>query len=693
MDTESTPKDFNADSSDSGIDAFDLDWKNPPKLTDLTADYSEAQSFKANQVGKIQGYRKAYEANVDFKAEAGRSSIQPMLVRKQAEWQYAPLSEPFLSSDSIFEVSPRTFEDKKAAEQNQILLNYQFNTKINKVKFIDEFIRSNVDEGVCFIKLGWIHEEEEREVEVPIMGMVPVQDPAMAQQMMQQGIEPVEEGIVDYALESQTITTKNHPTVEICDVEAITVDPSCDGVLEDASFIIHTYESSLSELKKDGRYKNLDDIPKDQTSPLEQSDKTFNNTSDFTFSDEPRKRLMLQEYWGYWDIHGDSIVVPILAVWCGSTLIRMEENPYPDKSIPFVSSSYMPVKNNLYGQADAELLIDNQKVIGAITRGAIDLMGKSANSQIGMRKDALDAINRKRYRKGQDYEFNTHIDPRQAIHMHTYPEIPNSVLTMLQMETSEAEAISGIKAFNGNNTTLISATESRNAMTAGSQRKLAILRRLAKCITEMGRKIIAMNAVFLDEEEVIRVTNSEFIRVDRADLQGDIDLRLNISTAESDNEKAQELSFMLQTLGNSIPLGITQKIMADVAKLRKMPELAQSLLDYAPEPDPLAQEKAQLENDLIRAQIAYENSRAAENGVDMQVKTAKARNIDSTSDLQDLDFLDKQSGAAEEKEARKLASQSQIKLDEKAGESMLDFNKTRALSAALPQTPPIGKRL
>ncbi len=36
----------------------------------------------------------------------------------------------------------------------------------------------------------------------------------------------------------------------------------------------------------------------------------------------------------------------------------------------------------------------------------IDIMGRSANGQIGARKDALDITNRRKFLAGEDYEFN-----------------------------------------------------------------------------------------------------------------------------------------------------------------------------------------------------------------------------------------------------------------------------------------------
>ena len=65
------------------------------------------------------------------------------------------MSDPFLSTPDIFNVYPVTAGDVKRARQNEIVLNNQFNTKINKVKFIDDYVRDAVDIGTVIVKVGW----------------------------------------------------------------------------------------------------------------------------------------------------------------------------------------------------------------------------------------------------------------------------------------------------------------------------------------------------------------------------------------------------------------------------------------------------------------------------------------------------------------------------------------------------------
>lgn len=679
-------------------------WKNPPKLGDLKKDLLDAKPAHDTQKALVKTWldNLNVEGNAKVKTAKGNSSIVPKLIRKQAEWRYPALSDPFLSTDDVFNVYPVSWEDKKAAEQNQMLLNHQFNNKIDKVQFIDDYVRTAVDEGTVIVRVGWEFEEEEYEDDFPVVQYVVnpetgpmheqleqmrIESPAtyeldvpeemrMAHEMtMEQGV-PIEPVILGYKKEKRTRTVKNHPTVEVCNVNNVIIDPSCNGKIENAGFVIYSFESSLSKLKKDGKYKNLDKIQVEGNSILNEPDHTPSNDSNFNFNDKPRQLFVVYEYWGYWDINGIGTVTPIVVTWVGNTIIRMEENPFPDKQLPFITVPYLPKRREIYGEPDGALLEDNQKIIGAVTRGMIDIMGKSANGQTGLRKDMLDTTNRRKFENGQDYEFNMNVDPRVGIFMHTYPEIPNSAQFMLQMQNMEAESLTGVRAFSSGVSGQAlgdTAASFRGALDAASKRELAILRRLSNGMVKIGRKIISMNAEFLSEKEVVRVTNEEFQIVRRDDLAGQFDLKLSISTAEEDNNKAQELSFMLQTMGNNMDPAMSQMILSDIAKLRKMPDLAKKIETYQPQPDPMAQKKMELEIQLLEAQLQNEIAQSQERQANAQLNMAKvgteqvkAGNIQSDTDLKNLDFVEQESGVKQERakelHGEQARSQAQLKL-------------------------------
>ena len=680
-------------------------WRNAPQLTDLKRDYQDASpSFDTQKTQIALWLDNLFVRNkalVD--APKGNSRIVPKLIRKQAEWRYPALSEPFLSTDDIFNVRPVTWEDRDAAIQNQLVLNHQFNTQLDKTAFIDEYVRTAVDEGTVIVRVGWEFEEELVDKTVPIveyrinpelaplhehLAQMQAESPSQyetdvpdelktAHEMTKEHGQPIEPVILGQEVRQVMQTIKNQPTVTICDYRNVVIDPSCLGNIKKARFIIYSFESCLADLKKDKKYKNLDQINFDSASPLASPDHSSgDNQGGFNFADKARKKFVVQEYWGFWDIHGDGILRPFVAAWVGNTMIRMEESPFPDKQLPFVVAQYLPVRKSTYGEPDGALLEDNQKVVGAVTRGMIDIMGKSANGQTVIRKDMLDATNRRKFEKGQDYEFNMNVDPRQGIFMHTYPEIPASAQFMLQLQYMEAESLSGVKSFSqGISGQALGdvAAGVRGALDASSKRELGILRRLSAGIIEIGRKIIAMNAEFLSEKEVIRITNDEFVTVRRDDLSGNFDLKLSISTAEEDNNKASELAFMLQTLGNNSDPGIVRMILSDIARLRKMPDLAKKIEEYQPQPDPLVQKQRELEVALLeakldteRAQAIYYRSNAQLDMAKVGTEQAKQSQLQSETDLKNLDFVEQESGVHQERELQRISQQAKSQMEMKA---------------------------
>lgn len=654
------------------------DWTAEPSLQMLKGDLEAAKPAHDAQVTNIRRWTNLLNVEGDARPPKikGRSSVQPKLIRRQAEWRYSALSEPFLSSDKLFKVSPVTFEDDAAAKQNEHVLNYQFRVKIDRVKLIDDMVRATVDEGTCIVRLGWKRSTVMVHKTVPVFEHYPIQDQQQLQ-MFQQVLElkasdprtydeqvpPPAKAAVDFYEEQGQATIakevgtqdaqeekilENRPTVEILDPANVYIDPSCNGDLDRALFIVISFETNKAELLKEGdRYKNLEQVNWESNSPLTEADHNTNTPDTFQFRDATRKKVVAYEYWGFYDTEGNGSLKPFVATWIGDTLIRMEENPFPDGKLPFVVIPYMPKKRELYGEPDAEMLEDNQKILGAVTRGMIDLLGQSANGQKGFAKGMLDALNRRRYENGQDYEFNPNTPTNQGIIEHKFPELPQSALLMLNLQNQEAEAMTGVKSFSGG----LSgesygnvATGIRGMLDAAAKREMAILRRLAKGVSEIGRKIMTMNGEFLSDKEVIRVTNTEFVSINREDLKGEFDLAVDISTFEVDNTKAQDLGFMLQTLGPNMDPGISTMILSEIAELKRMPVLAQRLRTWRPQPDPVQQQLQQLEMQLKQAEIQKAQSEA-------MYYQAKAKEASSVANLKDLDRVEQETGT---KHARKI---------------------------------------
>ena len=678
------------------------DWENEPSVSALQADLLASKSSQSIVVNRINHWRDIIDASGSEapKKYENRSSVQPKLARRQNEWRYSALSEPLLGSDKLFEAKPVTFEDVKASQQNELVLNHQFRTNIHRVDFIDKYVRAAVDEGTAILRVGWHRETRKVQKEVPVFALTAPKPEEI--EYIQQAVEYRKEDPNGFATEAspalietlnyfdetgellihtetgqmQMVTVEevvaNRPTVETVDPRNIYVDPTCEGDQSKIKFAIQLFETSRADLEASGvKYQNLDRVVWPSEEPNANADITSNGDRSFQFADKARKRAVAYEYWGFYDVHGDGQLTSIVATWIGNTLIRMEENPFPDKKIPYVFVNYMPVKRRLFGEADAEFLGDNQRIQGAITRGVIDLIGRSANGQQGFAKGMLDPVNKRRMESGQNYDFNPQIHPQNGFVEHKFPEIPQSALAFLQMINMDAESMTGIKAFTGG----VSgdsygqvAAGVRGALDAASKREMAILRRLAAGLVEVARRWAAMNGEFLEEEEVVRITNETFVKVRRDELSGKFDLVMDISTAEVDNAKSQDLGFLLQTLGPVGDLSMIKMILSEICRLKRMPELAKAIKDFTPEPDELEQMKKQLEIEELKAKIAKLQAEAA-------AEEAKAEEAVARTQALQLDYVEQSGGIRHERDMERIATQAEAQADAEVTKALVKPRK------------------
>ena len=275
------------------------DWQNQPSIEDIKADMQEAQPFHDRHVNEVKTWldNMHIRGKAKPKTKKGKSEYQPKLIRKQAEWRYASLSEPFLSPEDLFTASPATADDTLAAKQNGVLLNYQIRNQSNFTKFIDDYVRTAVDEGTVICRVSWEREEKEVTKLEPTYQYIPDNSPGVIQKLKELRLLSIENpdrfeqlpehvkqafqlsmesGVpVNYYQDavqevSKTIVTKNHPIVEVCEYDDVIIDPTCRGDLTKAKFIFFRFPTSKAELRKAGIYKNIDNIVEEDAKPTSQ---------------------------------------------------------------------------------------------------------------------------------------------------------------------------------------------------------------------------------------------------------------------------------------------------------------------------------------------------------------------------------------------------------------------------------------
>lgn len=612
-------------------------------LTALKEDFRSSESHQQEWQAQREEWRSQSVGEEYGNEVDGKSRIVSKDIAKQISWMLPSLADPFLSSPDIVKTNPVTEEDLPGATQSELLLNTFFCRKFPRHNFIMKALKVLLTEGTVVVKTGWDYEDDEIDIQAESVAVD------------EYGREFIE--VIDT---TKIKILKNEPTAEVCRNEDIFIDPTCMDELDKCQFVIHRYETDMSTLRKDGRYKNLDKLGDQIGDTTTDADGYLSqDQTGFKFNDEPRRKLLAYEYWGYYDVDGDGEVEPIVCTWVNNTIIRLQTNPYPDNKPPFVIVPFNSIPFQMFGEALAEIIGDNQKVKTAITRGIIDNMAKSNNGQIGFARGALDDNNRRKFLKGDNFEYNGNMS---QFWQGSYNQIPGSAFDMLGMQNNEIEAQTGVKSFSGGITGSAlgaTATGARGALDATSVRRTALVRNIAEnMIKPLMRKWLAYFGEFMEPEEVIRITNTQFAPIRRDDLAGNLDIEITISTAEDNSARAEQYSFLLQTLGNNMPFEITQKVLAKIAKLARDPEMEKDIKEFKKEPDPAAEqmkqiqlERAQLENDKLRAEIERDKARASEDRIDAQVKIAKmesekarARKLNSDADMVDLNYVDKDHG-------------------------------------------------
>lgn len=641
-------------------------------LNDLKADFTAAKELRSELDTKIRKWKSEYNSELYGNEVEGKSKLVSKDIKKQSEWLLPGLLEPFVSTPDIIKASPVTPEDAEAAPKIEVLLNTQFCRQFNRYNFMTKALKVLDQEGTVVIRTGW--ELEEKSVEI-------MEEKEVPNPQLQQAVALAQQGLIDPRALNQfpqtikqqvktlkTIAVKNRPTAMVCRNEDVFIDPTCQDDMDNCQFVIYRYESDMTTLRKSGVYKNLDLIDlKDNIN----GDYTTPDTTNFKFRDNPRKKILVYEYWGNYDINGDGLAEPIVCTWVDDVIIRLQDNPFPDKKPPFIVLPFSFTPFSLYGEPNAELLSDVQKIKTAIYRGFIDNMALSNNGQKGIRKGALDYSNKKRFLNGQNFEFN---GTPNDFYDGKFNELPGSIFNVLTLMNNEAESITGVASFNtglNGNSLGSTATSIRGAIDSATNRRLNLVRNISENLVKpLLRKWLAYDAEFLDEESQFRITNDEFVYLKKDDLGANIDIDLTISTSDDNQAKAQELAYMLQTIGPSEDPGIRKIIMTEIARLYRMPQLARMIETYEPQTDPVAEQMRQLQVAMLQAQVNNEQSKADENSVDRELKgakvqteLAKAKNINSTADKTDLDYIQQYAGVQQKAELQKQQLKNQFDVD------------------------------
>ena len=591
---------------------------------DLRHDFDEAKDAKTEIDELINEWNDLYygvkrnKHGELTKGQPNKSSIVMKEIAKQIEWQKPNITEPFTSTRH-----PIQLIDPKNAERARVLekwANYEFTQEFDREEFIEQAADVMLREGTVWVQTSWETKEENNRIIVP---------KATMEELMQNQEEPTEieqnsDGTfrVEY---NKVVMTRNNPDSKVQRNEHIFPDPGAraEGEMRFMSKIALLTIPDLRNIP--GLDSEKIDALESRVSSEDKEDTTLgqtrnNDAEDYGHSinyepnDVLRKHIRIVCYWGYYDLNNDGIPEPIIAYWPEKYNINLgiEENPMPDKAIPFDRAVYSARPFSLWGNALAFFLGDNQKAKNGIVRGIFDNMSLANNGQKFMQRGTLDYVNFKRLNNGERYII---VNKADGIQDGSYNQIPTSVFNTLQMFTKESEDLAGVSsggpALSNDN---VGKDGQQAQLTMSQQRMAAMVRNLSNLLRKMISKWLTMGEVFLTDDQIAKMFSpEEQVDMNVFSASQHAKVKVRVGTEVNRNMKLQQYNMLMQqanVLEGELPPGSMKEMVAEMFDLFDMHEKATAMRLYVKEPSKeeqmaqqMAVQKMQLENAKLQKEI------------------------------------------------------------------------------------------
>jgi len=599
--------------------------------------YQEASEYKSEINKKIQDWLDLYDGKPLGNEVDGRSKIVWKLIKKQGKTLSANLAKPFLSSSNIVSLEPRTKNDVIKAKIDEKLLNYFWDKEFNKVKFINTLTDIPVKEGTAFIYVSWDKEVVKNEQTVS------VQDPSVLDRFVQKGakVTQTEDGKHKITFEK---VIRNRPHSQIIPNEDIFTDPTAYSI-DECRYIIVRYPTTKEDLLSDPIYdketvekffsKQSHTVGSESVDDLHDRDLWRLDTEDN--KDENQDKIYVYEHW-----YREKGKIKIKFFLSNSTtdVEVIGSKDYDFNWYPFIDVPLFDKEFSIWGDALAELIADEQKFMTSIVRGVIDNMSMSNNGTKFVRKGALDAINYKRLMSGHPVvEVNaTGIPLNQVVVDGHFNELPSSVYNMLQIIENQAEGLTGVnKTMTGVSGRELNSPASnfQSMMSQAQVRLLMFTINIQDGLRRMLCKWLQMMMKYLSDEEIEKITGvnipelkaKETMKLAREfgveELPEDVkqkamlliakevedmfsrsdskyDIKFRVGTDGLKSIKINQINMLMQQAGSLVQAGacppdVVQKLLAKLTELLEYPELADEIANYQPQPDPMAQQMAQVQ--------------------------------------------------------------------------------------------------
>ena len=501
----------------------------------------------------------------------GKSKIVSTDVFETVEWLLPAVMDIFSPENGFPVLEPVGPEDVDPAEAMTELIQYQF-WRQNDGEVI---LRQAIKDCMLYRPGGIIKYSWEKVVGMMKKSWVGVPEYAIPHMTPENGYQisqmtPTDTGfdVTGYKKDLEY----DGPRFDVLPPWEFLRHPNAKNV-KDSPFCAHKKLCTVDYLKKLGAQRTYDDKPyftgvdkavREAIKPPSDDvlESRIYNTDSLSKDEEPskdpsRQEVILYEIYGKYDTDGDGILESKKIYMVGSTILRMDDNPYGCP--PFICLRDIEDTHKFSGIPIAELVEDLQRFRTFLIRQMADNMAQQNNATLVFDPTKVNQADIFNNLPGRNIRVKAGVRPADAVV--PLPMVPFSAVTfnVLEYATLLTEQRTGVtKSFkavgDSNNQT---ATGQLTAINQASMRVRLIAKVLASSLADLFRAMVSMNKQFLTQNVWIRLFENKFVEIRPDDLEGRMDMSLNIVMgAAGRQQQIMNLQQLLSIFGQLVPVGI-----------------------------------------------------------------------------------------------------------------------------------------
>lgn len=469
-------------------------------------------------------------------------------IRTTIDWLLPTIIETFTGSEDPIDLKGVSIEDDDTAKKIQQLIKYQLERKNSYFIFLLSTLKDALKLNLGAAKIYWKRDEKREEYEM----MINTQDDdimiALNAEQAKGTIEikdivPLEEASDLAKVVFDKITrVANHPTLEYLPTSEVRFTPEANKIQE-CKYVAHrkiVRGDYLKRKEKEGVYMNVEKALEDAGKvnytniDIKRNPELRDGNNKLNDNDKASKQVELYEEYLKVDYNNDGIYEYLIVHFVGDTILSVQPNDFEFAPIFVAVSEYDP--NVIFGD---DSFVDNieqlQDLKTALIRQVIINVAKNNSPQkfVDERRVDTDALMTGEEIIPVQGEVNNSI--------YVPPNLPLSPATMelVQYAQVEIEEQTGSNRYNhgGDSPSLNKTATGVTALLGQASKRMNLLtKQLAEnFVVPIIRFLILLNQKYLDEEQMIRLTN-ENVTIRREELDIDYDLIINIGQGAGTRE-------------------------------------------------------------------------------------------------------------------------------------------------------------